>query len=84
MQTMREAMNNDKYDNRANSSIRDLTSSEWIEQPPLNYIVADGADRIVVAYFCQEKGTDNHAHWVCPDIDRRIAMSICSVCVCEE
>ena len=73
-------MNNDKYDNRANSSIRDLTSSEWIEQPPLNYIVADGADRIVTA-FLQEKGTDNHTRWVCPDIDRRTAMSICSVCV---
>ena len=44
-------MSNDKYDNRANSSIRDLTSAAWIEQPPLNYIVTDGADRIVVA-FC--------------------------------
>ena len=85
LQTMREAMSNDKYDNRVNSSIRDLTSAAWIEQPPLNYIVTDGADRIVVAFLlCKEKGTDNRALWVCPDIDRRIAMSIYSACVCEE
>ena len=77
-------MNNDKYDNRANSSIRDLTSSEWIEQPPLNYIVVDGADRIVTAFFAGKGHRQSHALGLSGHRQTHCDVDLQCLCACED